>query len=104
MKPNSITLYEGAIIVGSIGCMSTGVNIPNLDNIIFATPSKSRIRTLQSIGRVLRIGRSDKATLYDIVDDMQYKKHRNFVLKHFIERAKIYDAEDFDYNIYQIPL
>jgi superfamily II DNA or RNA helicase len=104
-KVREITELEtDAIIVASVGVFSTGVNIKNLDNIIFASPSKSRIRVLQSIGRVLRIGRSDKATLYDIVDDMQYKKHRNFVLKHFIERAKIYDAEDFDYNIYQIPL
>ena len=104
-KVREITEQESdAIIVASVGTFSQGVNIKNLDNIIFASPSKSRIRVLQSIGRVLRIGRSDKATLYDIVDDMQYKKHRNFVLKHFIERAKIYDAEDFEYNIYQIPL
>lgn len=104
-KVRAITEKEiDAIIVASVGVFSTGVNIKNLDNIIFASPSKSRIRTLQSIGRVLRIGRSDKATLYDIVDDMQHKKHKNFALKHFIERVKIYDSENFEYNIYQVNL
>jgi superfamily II DNA or RNA helicase len=93
-----------AILVASVGVFSTGVNIKNLDNIIFASPSKSRIRTLQSIGRVLRIGRSDKAVLYDIVDDLQHKKHRNFVLKHFIERVQIYDSEKFKYTLHQLNI
>ena len=95
---------ENAIIVASGAVFSTGVNIKNLESIIFASPSKSRIRTLQSIGRVLRVSRSDKATLYDIVDDLSYKKHKNFSLKHFLERANIYDSEQFDYEIYQIDL
>jgi superfamily II DNA or RNA helicase len=95
---------ENAIIVASLGVFSQGVNIKNLENIIFASPSKSRIRTLQSIGRVLRIGRSDKAVLYDIVDDIHWKKRRNYALKHFFERIKIYDQERFNYTIYQIKL
>jgi len=95
---------ENAIIVASVGVFSTGVNIRNLENIIFASPSKSRIRTLQSIGRVLRIGRSGKATLYDIVDDLHWKKHRNYAVKHFFERIKIYDSEKFHYRVYQIQL
>jgi superfamily II DNA or RNA helicase len=95
---------ENAIIVASIGVFSLGINIKNLENIIFASPSKSRIRTLQSIGRVLRIGRSDKAILYDVIDDMHWKKHRNYALKHFFERIKIYDQERFSYAIYQVKL
>ena len=71
-KVREITENEdNAIIVASYGTFSTGINIRNLHNIIFASPSKSRIRNLQSIGRVLR--KSDKkvkATLYDIADDL----------------------------------
>jgi superfamily II DNA or RNA helicase len=96
---------KNAIIVASYGTFSTGVNIRNLHNIIFASPSKSRIRNLQSIGRGLRKG-DDKeiATLFDIVDDMRIGKHANFTLKHFIERVRIYDEEKFNYKFYNIEI
>lgn len=94
-----------AIVVASVKVFSTGVNIRNLDSVIFVSPTKSRIRSLQSIGRVLRIGdHSDKAFLYDIVDDFTYNKRKNYTLKHFIERAKIYDSEKFDYTIHKVKL
>jgi superfamily II DNA or RNA helicase len=94
-----------AIIVASYGTFSTGVNIRNLHNVIFASPSKSRVRNLQSIGRGLRLGdNKDKAVLYDIADDMRYKNHMNFTLKHFVERTKIYNEEKFIYKIYKIGL
>ena len=94
-----------AIIVASYGTFSTGVNIRNLHNVIFASPSKSRIRNLQSIGRSLR--KSDtksSATLYDIADDMRHKKHENYTLKHFQERIKIYSEEKFQFKLYKIEL
>jgi superfamily II DNA or RNA helicase len=94
-----------AIIVASYGTFSTGINLRNLHNIIFASPSKSRVRNLQSIGRGLR--KSDtktSATLYDIADDLRYKKHENFTLKHFAERIRIYSEEKFEFRIYKIEL
>ena len=94
-----------AIIVASYGTFSTGINIKNLHNIIFASPSKSRIRNLQSIGRGLRLGDNKvNATLYDIADDLQYKSKENFTLKHFQERINIYNEEEFDYEIHNINL
>ncbi len=94
-----------AIIVASFGTFSTGVNIRNLHNIIFASPSKSRIRNLQSIGRGLRTSETkNSAVLYDIADDMRYKKHENYTLKHFAERLKIYGEEKFSFKIYKIEL
>ena len=102
----SITEKEkDAIIVASYGTFSTGINIRNLHNIIFASPSKSRIRNLQSIGRGLRKG-DDKevATLFDIADDFRIGKFANYSLKHFIERVKIYDEEKFNYKFYNIQL
>lgn len=96
---------NNAIIVASFGTFSTGINIRNLHNIIFASPSKSKIRTLQSIGRGLRLGENKQdATLYDIADDMTYKSRKNFTLEHFMERMKIYNDEKFDYKIYTINL
>jgi superfamily II DNA or RNA helicase len=96
---------DDAIILASYGTFSTGVNIKNLHNIIFASPSKSRVRTLQSIGRGLR--KSDTksiATLYDIADDLTYKSWKNHTIKHFAERVKIYGEEKFNYKIHVIPL
>ena len=96
---------NNAIIVASYGTFSTGINIRNLHNIIFASPSKSRIRNLQSIGRGLRLGDNKvNATLYDIADDMQYKSKENFTLKHFQERINIYNEEEFDYELHNINL
>jgi superfamily II DNA or RNA helicase len=94
---------SNAIIVASYGTFSTGINIRNLHNIVFASPSKSRIRNLQSIGRVLRKGKEKtSATLYDIADEIKYKSKKNYTLNHLIERIKIYNEENFDYEIITI--
>lgn len=98
-------ISENAIFVASFGTTSTGINIKNLHNIIFTSPSKSRVRNLQSIGRGLRQSDNKEiATLYDIADDLRIKKHTNFTLQHFVERVKIYNEEQFSFKIYNIGL
>ena len=94
---------KDAVIIASYGTYSTGINIKNLHNVVFASPTKSKIRSLQSIGRGLRTtdGKSE-ATLYDIFDDLRWKTHTNFTMNHFVERAKIYDEENFTYKIYSV--
>jgi superfamily II DNA or RNA helicase len=94
-----------AIIVASYGTFSTGINIRNLHNIIFASPSKSRIRNLQSIGRGLRTSDSKtRCRLYDIGDDLSYKSRNNFTLLHMQERIRIYNDENFDYKLTKVPM
>tara|TARA_Y100000991_G_scaffold114475_1_gene86364 strand:- start:623 stop:1360 length:738 start_codon:yes stop_codon:yes gene_type:complete len=96
---------NNAIIVASYGTFSTGINIRNLHNVIFASPSKSRVRNLQSIGRVLRKSTNKvKAILYDISDDCTYNSRKNYTLNHLIERIKIYNEENFNYEIITIQL
>jgi superfamily II DNA or RNA helicase len=96
---------RNAIIVGSVGVLSTGTNIVALDNVIFASPSKSKIRNLQSIGRGLRVSDTKKsATLFDIADDFKWKGRENFTLKHFFERLKTYNEEKFNFKIYKISM
>ena len=96
---------KDAIIVASYGTFSTGINIKNLHNVIFASPSKSRIRNLQSIGRVLRKGKNKvSAKLYDIADDLTIGSRKNYTLNHFIERVKIYVQEEFNYDIVSIDI
>jgi superfamily II DNA or RNA helicase len=96
---------NNAIIVASYGTFSTGINIKNLHNIIFASPSKSRIRNLQSIGRGLRTSDTkDHCNLYDIGDDLSWKSKKNYTLLHMIERIKIYNDEHFDYKLVKVQI
>ena len=96
---------NNAIIVASFGTFSTGINIKRLHNIIFASPSKSRIRNLQSIGRGLRKSDDkDSVELYDIADDLSWKKNMNYTLNHFSERINIYSTEKFDYEIHSVRI
>jgi len=98
-------IENDSIFVASFGTTSTGTNIRNLHNIIFTSPSKSRVRNLQSIGRGLRQSEGkEQATLYDIADDLRIKKHTNFTLQHFVERVNIYNEEQFSFKIYNIGL
>ena len=96
---------KDAIILASYGTFSTGINIRNLHNVIFASPSKSRVRNLQSIGRVLRTGDNKaQAVLYDIADDCSRGSTYNYTFRHLVERMKIYDSESFDYEIIKVNL
>ena len=93
-----------AIIVASYGTFSTGINIKNLHNVIFASPSKSRIRNLQSIGRGLRLGENKTScNLFDIGDDLSWKSRKNYTLNHMIERIKLYNEEGFKYKLVRLP-
>ena len=96
---------KDAIIIASYGTFSTGINIRNLHNIVFSSPTKSLIRTLQSIGRGLRLGdNKEEAILYDISDDLRTKSWTNHTMNHFAERIKIYTDEHFEYKIYPIEI
>jgi superfamily II DNA or RNA helicase len=97
--------HENSITVASVGTFSTGVNIPNINNIIVAAPTKSTIRILQTIGRGLRKTKTKThCTVFDVVDNMQWKKRQNYTLKHYAERLRIYAKEQFNYKIYQVDL
>ena len=96
---------NNSIIVASYGTFSTGINIRNLHNVVFASPSKSKIRNLQSIGRVLRKGdHKEKAVLYDIADDISKGSSRNYTLNHLVERVKIYNEENFNYEFIDVRI
>lgn len=96
---------SNAIIVASFGTYSTGINIPSIENIIFASPSKSKIRNLQSIGRGLRLntGKSH-CTLYDLTDDLHWKSWKNHTLKHGAERYRLYSEEEFPITLVEVSI
>lgn len=94
-----------AIIIASFGTFSTGINIPSLENVIFASPSKSKIRNLQSIGRGLRL-KDGKTTcnLFDLADDLHWKSWKNHTLSHAAERYKTYAEEEFKVKLVEVDL
>ena len=96
---------KDAIIVASLGTFSTGINIKNLHNMIFAAPTKSQVRVLQSIGRSLRKSENGQpAKVYDLCDDFSWKKRKNYTLGHGLERIEIYEKEQLDFKIHAVPL
>jgi len=100
-----VETHSKSTTIASFGVFSTGVNIRNINNIVLASPSKSKIRVLQSIGRGLRTSSSkDSVLIYDIADDISYNERRNFTLNHFTERLNIYNEEQFDYDISKVKL
>lgn len=95
---------DGVIIVASLGTFARGINIRNLENLIFAFGLKAKITTLQGIGRGLRIGRSNKVMVFDICDDLTWKSWVNYSFKHAMERLQIYQQERFNYSMIKVQL
>jgi superfamily II DNA or RNA helicase len=91
-----------AVILASYGVYKEGVNIQNLESVIFGFPSKAAIQTKQSIGRGLRFGRTGKVTLWDVVDDLSVGAYKNYTLKHFNKRVKYYDEDQFRYTFHKV--
>lgn len=93
------------IIYASYQTTSTGVNFKNLSNIIYASPSKSKVRNLQSLGRGLRLAEGKThCNLFDIGDDLSWKKKKNTTFIHIMERLKQYTDEQLEYEVTQVPL
>jgi len=93
------------VILASYQTMSTGVNIKNLQHVIFGASSKSKIRILQSIGRGLRLdGKDNKMWLYDLIDDLSWKSRKGYFMQHFEDRLAYYDREQFNYTLKKIKI
>jgi superfamily II DNA or RNA helicase len=80
-----------AVAVSKI--FSTGINIPNLHNIIFASAGKAKIKIMQSIGRALRLHPTKQmASIIDIADNTKYG------ITHLKERTELYKKENYNYE------
>lgn len=88
---------DNVIVVCSFGTTSTGINVKNLHNLIFASAFKASIVMKQSIGRGLRKHASkEEVNIYDIGDDFSDgKKDKNFLFDHFMKRIELYKQEKF---------
>ena len=96
---------KSSLVIASYGTFSTGINIRNINNVVFASPSKSRVRVLQSIGRGLRQSETKTSVkLFDVSDNITYKSRQNFTYRHFNERLNIYKQENFSYEINRVKL
>ncbi|QIG65687.1 ATP-dependent DNA helicase [Ochrobactrum phage vB_OspM_OC] len=97
---------KDAILIASYGTTSTGINVAAFNNMIFASPYKSKVKVWQSIGRLLRTS-EDKThgKLYDIVDCIRNGKSyktKNYCMQHFLSRLKIYNSEGQKYTMTKV--
>jgi superfamily II DNA or RNA helicase len=91
--------------ITSFGTFSTGITISNLVHIILCSPSKARVRILQTIGRALGLHEDKiKAIVWDFVDDLRHNGDTNYTLKHFEERLVIFYQEGFDVEIHHVKV
>lgn len=90
---------DNLVLVASFGTSAVGISICRLHNIVFSSPSKSKIRVLQSIGRGLRKHETkSEVVIYDIVDMIGFFK------SHYRERKDHYDNEKFPYTEEDVSL
>jgi len=101
----NLEVEKDSILVASLGTTSTGWSVKNVHSVFFCSPTKSKIRTLQSIGRGLRVSaEKTDVTLFDLCDDLSWRSHQNYAMKHFVERANYYNDERFDYSMTRIAI
>lgn len=100
---------NNVVVVASYGCMSTGVTVKNLPNIVFLSGYKSKTKVFQSLGRSLGLHEDKEfARLFDVVDDVSFKIRRkdepdlkfiNHSLKHYKEREVFYQGEGWEAKV-----
>lgn len=84
------------VLIGSYGCLSTGISINSIEYVIFADSFKSESLIIQAIGRSLRkFSGKEVATIYDIVDILDINKCNNTFYRQFKEREKFYTKRKY---------
>lgn len=87
---------NNVILVGSFGCISTGITFKNVNYAIFAQSFKSDITIMQSIGRgLLPQPGKDAFYIYDIIDD--FPSHQ--LLRQGKSKINSYKKQGFKYSI-----
>jgi superfamily II DNA or RNA helicase len=97
--------YDDAIVLGNFSIMSTGISIKKLHNMFMVSSTKSKIRVLQSIGRMMRLhDTKDQAQVYDLVDKLDYNGIKNSFMKHAEERVKFYTSENHKIKFFPLNM
>lgn len=85
------------IIIATFGVASVGINVPEINNLVGVEFGLSFVRTIQSIGRVLRKGKEkNSATIYDVCSSMKFSK------KHLTKRKEFYKDASYEYSVDKI--
>ena len=96
---------ENKILIASFTTFSTGISIKNIHNIIFTESYKSEIIVKQSIGRGMRqLSGKDSFNIIDIVDDLSYERHHNYLYKHGKARLEFYKQYSTDIKIHRVKV
>lgn len=96
---------EDITLLASYGTMQQGVSIKKLHHLVLAHPSKSYIRVIQTLGRLMRQHSSKEvAWIWDLVDNASYNASRNHALRHSHERYKFYLTERHPVEFMKVAL
>ena len=96
---------EKQVLFASFRTMSIGESIKNLHNLFIVSSKKSKIAVLQALGRLMRLHQSKShANLYDITDDLCYKKRLNFSYQHSFHRLNYYYKEKHELNFIKFDM
>jgi len=88
---------DDRIILASYGVASTGINLPQISNLVLIEPGKSFVRVIQSIGRSLRIADGkDHADIYDITSSCKFSK------RHLTKRKAFYREAGYKFSVEKI--
>lgn len=93
----SIKTENNKCIIATSGIAATGLDIPRLFNLVLLDYSKSFIRTIQSIGRGLRLGKDkNSVNIFDIFSTTSFSK------KHFNDRVHYYVDKKFPFKVLDV--
>lgn len=90
---------DDIVCIAMSAIFAIGINVKNLHYVMFTFGGKSFIRTIQSIGRGIRLHDSkEKLVIFDLYDNMKYSE------EHFEERRVFYEEEEHPYTITEIKI
>ena len=93
----SIKTENNKCIIATSQIAATGLDIPRLFNLVLLDYGKSFIKTIQSIGRGLRLAKDKSSVnIFDIFSTTSFSK------KHFNDRVHFYDEKKFPFKVLDI--
>ncbi len=92
-----INFSDNKIMVATYGTTSTGISINRIFNLVLVEAGKSFVRTIQSIGRGLRMADDkDRVQIYDISSKMKFSN------SHLNKRKQFYKKSEYPFEVKKI--
>ena len=92
-----INFSDNKIMIATYGTTSTGISINRIFNLVLVEAGKSFVRTIQSIGRGLRMADDkDSVSIYDVCSRMKFSNN------HLLKRKQFYKNAQYPFEVKKI--